>query len=228
MGVDVIEAGFPIASEGDFRAVNEIAKRVARASSAGWPAPRGDIDRAAEALKPAERRRIHTFIGTSPLHRQYQLNLDTEQVHQRVIDSVTRARRYTDDVEWSGMDASRTEPDFLFRCIERAIACGATTVNIPDTVGYAYPEEFADLIRAIRNNVPNIDKAVISVHCHNDLGLAVANCLLAVEAGARQIECTINGIGERAGNCALEEVVMAMHVRADRLPTGPASSPRTS
>ena len=135
-----------------------------------------------------------------------------------MIDSVTRARRYTDDVEWSGMDASRTEPDFLFRCIESAIKAGATTINIPDTVGYAYPEEFADLIREIRNNVPNIDQAVISVHCHNDLGLAVANSLRAVEAGARQIECTINGIGERAGNCSLEEVVMAMKVRADRLP----------
>ena len=146
-----------------------------------------------------------------------------------MIDSVTRARRYTDDVEWSAMDASRTEPDFLFRCIESAIEAGATTINIPDTVGYAYPEEFADLIREIRNSVPNIDQAIISVHCHNDLGLAVANSLLAVEAGARQIECTINGIGERAGNCALEEVVMAMRVRADRLPLPqPASSPRRS
>ena len=177
-----------------------------------------DIDRAAEALQPAARRRIHTFIGTSPLHRKYQLQLDAEEVHQRVIDSVTRARRYTDDVEWSAMDASRTEPEFLLRCIESAIKAGATTINIPDTVGYAYPEEFADLIREIIANVANIDRAVISVHCHNDLGLAVANSLRAVEAGARQIECTINGIGERAGNCSLEEVVMAMKVRADRLP----------
>jgi len=219
MGVDIIEAGFAIASDGDFQSVHAIAKRVkdsvvcslARANAA-------DIDRAAEALQPAQRKRIHTFIGTSPLHRQYQLNLDQEQVHQRVIDSVTRARRYAEDVEWSAMDASRTEQDFLFRCIETAIRCGATTVNIPDTVGYAYPEEFGDLIRAIRDNVPNIDKAIISVHCHNDLGLAVANSLLAVKAGARQIECTINGIGERAGNCALEEVVMAMKVRHDLLP----------
>jgi 2-isopropylmalate synthase len=219
MGVDVIEAGFPIASEGDFRAVNEIAKRVKRSVVCGLArAAQGDIDRAGEALQPAERKRVHTFIGTSPLHRKFQLQLDAEQVHERVIESVTRARRYTDDVEWSGMDASRTEPDFLFRCIESAILAGATTINIPDTVGYAYPEEFADLIREIRNNVPNIDKAVISFHCHNDLGLAVANSLRAVEAGARQIECTINGIGERAGNCSLEEVVMAMHVRADRLP----------
>jgi len=219
MGVDVIEAGFPIASEGDFQAVHEIAKRVKGSVVCGLArAAAGDIDRAGEALHPAARKRVHTFIGTSPLHRKYQLQLDAEQVHERVIESVTRARRYTDDVEWSGMDASRTEPDFLFRCIESAIKAGATTVNIPDTVGYAYPEEFADLIREIRNNVPNIDKAVISVHCHNDLGLAVANSLRAVEAGARQIECTINGIGERAGNCSLEEVVMAMRVRADRLP----------
>jgi 2-isopropylmalate synthase len=221
MGVDVIEAGFPIASEGDFEAVHEVAKLVRASVVCGLArAANGDIDRAAEALRPAARPRIHTFIGTSPLHRKYQLQLDAEEVHQRVVDSVTRARRYTDDVEWSGMDASRTEPDFLFRCIESAIAAGATTVNIPDTVGYAYPEEFADLIREIRDNVPNIDKAVISVHCHNDLGLAVANSLLAVDAGARQIECTINGIGERAGNCALEEVVMAMRVRADRLGYG--------
>ncbi len=219
MGVDVIEAGFAIASEGDFQCVNEVSRLVkdsvvcslARANAA-------DIDRAAEALEPAKRKRIHTFIGTSPLHRQYQLNLDQEQVHQRIIDSVTRARRYTDDVEWSAMDASRTEKDYLFRCIETAIACGATTVNIPDTVGYAYPEEFADLIREIRSTVPNIDKAVISVHCHNDLGLAVANSLLAVKAGARQIECTINGIGERAGNAALEELVMAVRTRPDVLP----------
>jgi 2-isopropylmalate synthase len=218
MGVDVIEAGFPIASEGDFQAVQEVAKLVKHSVVCGLArAAYGDIDRAAEALQPAERSRIHTFIGTSPLHRKYQLQLEADEVHERVIDSVTRARRYTDDVEWSGMDASRTEPDFLFRCIESAIKSGASTINIPDTVGYAYPEEFADLIREIRNNVPNIDRAIISVHCHNDLGLAVANSLLAVDAGARQIECTINGIGERAGNCALEEVVMAMRVRADRL-----------
>lgn len=219
MGVDVIEAGFPIASDGDFEAVRAIADVVTGSVVCGLArAASGDIDRAGEALQPAERRRIHTFIGTSPLHRKYQLGLEADEVHRRVVESVTRARRYTDDVEWSGMDASRTEPDFLFRCVESAIRAGATTINIPDTVGYAYPEEFADLIREIRNNVPNIDRAVISVHCHNDLGLAVANSLRAVEAGARQIECTINGIGERAGNCSLEEVVMAMHVRADRLP----------
>jgi 2-isopropylmalate synthase len=219
MGVDVIEAGFAIASEGDFQCVNEVSKLVTESVVCSLArANMADIDRAAEALEPARRKRIHTFIGTSPLHRQFQLNLDKEQVHQRIIDSVTRARRYTDDVEWSAMDASRTEKDYLFRCIETAIACGATTVNIPDTVGYAYPEEFADLIREIRETVPNIDKAVISVHCHNDLGLAVANSLLAVKAGARQIECTINGIGERAGNAALEELVMAVRTRPDVLP----------
>ncbi|WP_191061540.1 2-isopropylmalate synthase [Geminicoccus harenae] len=219
MGVDVIEAGFAIASEGDFQCVNEVSKLVSESVVCSLArANAADIDRAAEALEPAKRKRIHTFIGTSPLHRQYQLNLDQEQVHQRIIDSVTRARRYTDDVEWSAMDASRTEKDYLFRCIETAIACGATTVNIPDTVGYAYPEEFAELIREIRSTVPNIDKAIISVHCHNDLGLAVANSLLAVKAGARQIECTINGIGERAGNAALEELVMAVRTRPDVLP----------
>jgi len=219
MGVDVIEAGFPIASVGDFEAVRDIAAKVKESVVCGLArAAAADIDRAAEALKPAERGRIHTFIGTSPLHREYQLQLDQEQVHDYIVSSVTRARSYTDDVEWSAMDASRTEHDFLFRCIETAIKCGANTVNIPDTVGYAYPEEFADLIRAIRDNVPNIDKAVISVHCHNDLGLAVANSLRAIQAGARQIECTINGIGERAGNCALEEVVMGIKTRHDLLP----------
>lgn len=219
MGVDVIEAGFPIASEGDFRAVHEVAKRVKESVVCGLArAAQADIDRAAEALKPAARKRIHTFISTSPLHMKYKLQLEPEQVHERVIESVTRARRWTDDVEWSCEDGSRTEHDFLFRCIESAIHAGATTINIPDTVGYAYPEEFADLIREIRNNVPNIDRAIISVHCHNDLGLAVANSLRAVEAGARQIECTINGIGERAGNASLEEIVMAMRTRHDRLP----------
>jgi 2-isopropylmalate synthase len=219
MGVDVIEAGFAIASEGDFAAVRAIAARVKDSTVCSLArAAAADIDRAAEALEPAARPRIHTFIGTSPLHREFQLQLDREQVHARVLESVGRARRYTDDVEWSAMDASRTEPDFLFRCIESAIKAGASTVNIPDTVGYAYPEEFADLIRAIRANVPNIDRAVISVHCHNDLGLAVANSLLAVKAGARQVECTINGIGERAGNAALEEIVMAIRTRADVLP----------
>ena len=219
MGVDIIEAGFPIASKGDFQAVQEIAKVVKNSVVCGLArAAAGDIDRAGEALEPAERKRIHTFISTSPLHMKYKLQMEPDDVHQAVIDSVKRARQWTDDVEWSGEDGSRTEHDFLFRCIESAIAAGATTINIPDTVGYSYPEEFADLIRSIRNNVPNIDKAVLSVHCHNDLGLAVANSLRAVQAGARQIECTINGIGERAGNAALEELVMAIKTRQDQLP----------
>ncbi|GBD40953.1 2-isopropylmalate synthase [bacterium HR39] len=219
LGVDIIEAGFPIASEGDFEAVREIAKRVKKSVVCGLArANFEDIDRAGEALKPAERKRIHTFIATSPIHMRYKLRMSPEEVLERVRASVERARRWTDDVEWSGEDASRSDRDFLCRCIETAIAAGATTVNIPDTVGYAYPEEFADLIRYIRNNVPNIDKAVISVHCHNDLGLAVANSLRAIEAGARQVECTINGIGERAGNAALEEIVMAIRTRSDILP----------
>jgi 2-isopropylmalate synthase len=219
MRVDVIEAGFPIASEGDFQAVHEIAKRLKESVVCGLArAGRADVERAGEALKPAARPRIHTFISTSPLHMKHKLQMEPEKVHQAVIDSVTLARRYTDDVEWSGEDGSRTEIDFLCRCIESAIDAGATTINIPDTVGYACPEEFAELFRTIRNRVPNIDKAVLSAHCHNDLGLAVANSLAAVEAGARQVECTINGIGERAGNAALEEIVMALRTRHDLLP----------
>ena len=219
MGVDIIEAGFPIASNGDFEAVSEIAKRVKRAVVCGLArASNNDIDRAAEAVSHAERRRIHTFIGTSPLHRQFQLQLDQDQVHERVVSSVTRARNYTDDVEWSPMDATRTEHDFLCRVVETAIRCGATTINIPDTVGYATPDEFRDLITMLIGRVPNADKVVFSTHCHNDLGLAVANSLSGVFGGARQIECSINGLGERAGNAALEEVVMAIKTRADVIP----------
>ncbi len=219
MGVDIIEAGFPIASNGDFEAVSEIAKRVKRAVVCGLArANNADIDRAAEALQHAERRRIHTFIGTSPLHREFQLQLDKDQVHERVVSSVTRARNFTDDVEWSPMDATRTEHDFLCRVVETAIKCGATTINIPDTVGYATPEEFRELIRMLVERVPNADKVVFSTHCHDDLGMAVANSLGGVIGGARQIECTINGLGERAGNAALEEVVMAIRTRGDILP----------
>lgn len=219
MGVDVIEAGFPIASEGDFEAVRAIAQKVKKSVVCGLArANVADIDRAGEALRAAERKRIHTFIATSPLHMRYKLQMTPEQVLERVEASVKRARQWTDDVEWSGEDASRSERDFLCRCIETAIRAGATTINIPDTVGYAYPEEFADLIRYIREHVPNIDRAVLSVHCHNDLGLAVANSLRAIQAGARQVECTINGIGERAGNAALEEIVMAIRTRNDLLP----------
>ena len=219
MGVDVIEAGFPIASPGDFEAVKEVAK-VVRDSIVCGLARSGnmDIDSAAEALKPAERGRIHTFISTSPLHMSKKLQMSPEEVHQAVIDSVTRARGYTEDVEWSCEDGTRTEHDFLCRCVESAIASGASTINIPDTVGYTVPEEFAALIKMVMERVPNSDKAVFSVHCHNDLGLAVANSLAAVQVGARQVECTINGIGERAGNASLEEIVMALRTRYDVMP----------
>jgi 2-isopropylmalate synthase len=219
MGVDVIEAGFPIASNGDFEAVREIARLVKTASVCGLArAGRMDIDRAWEALKHAKRPRIHTFLSTSALHMKYKLQMEPEAVHQAVIDSVTYARNLCDDVEWSPEDGSRTDHDFLCRTVESAIKAGARTINVPDTVGYAVPEEFAALIRMLVERVPNIDKAIISVHCHNDLGLAVANSLAAVGAGARQIECTVNGLGERAGNCAMEEVVMALKTRQDAMP----------
>jgi 2-isopropylmalate synthase len=219
MGVDIIEAGFPIASEGDFAAVQEIARRTKNAvvcglSRAGFK----DIDRCAEAIKPARRGRIHTFLSTSPVHMKWKLQKEPHEVYEMVIAQVTRARNHTDDVEWSSEDGTRTEHDFLCRCVEAAINAGATTINIPDTVGYATPEEYFSLIRMVRERVPNSSKARFSVHCHDDLGMAVANSLAGVRAGARQIECTINGIGERAGNAALEEVVMAMRVRNDVLP----------
>lgn len=219
MGVDIIEAGFPIASEGDFRAVNEISKVVTESVVCGLArATRMDIERAAEAIKPAQRGRIHTFISTSPLHMKHKLQMEPEQVYQAVIDSVTFARQFTDDVEWSCEDGSRTEHDFMCRTVEAAIKAGASTINIPDTVGYALPDEFGAIIAMLFNRVPNIDKAIISVHCHNDLGLAVANSLAAVKAGARQVECTINGLGERAGNAALEEIVMALRTRQNTMP----------
>ena len=219
MGVDIIEAGFPIASNGDFAAVNEVSKLVTGSTVCGLArASHRDIDRAAEALRPAPRKRLHTFISTSPLHMKYKLQMEPEAVYEAVIDSVTYARRFTDDVEWSPEDGSRTEHDFLCRTVEAAIDAGARTINIPDTVGYAVPNEFAALIEMLFNRVPNIDKAVISVHCHNDLGLAVANSLAALGAGARQIECTVNGLGERAGNAAMEEILMALRTRPDQLP----------
>ncbi len=219
MGVDIIEAGFPIASEGDFRAVSEIAKNAKNAVICGLArsAP-GDIDRAAEALKAAERFRIHTFISTSPLHMKYKLQMEPDAVIEAIEASVSRARNLTDDVQWSPEDGTRTEPDFLCRAVETAIRAGATTINIPDTVGYTVPSESARLIAMLRERVPGADEVIFATHCHNDLGMAVANALAAVEAGARQIECTINGLGERAGNAALEEVVMAMRVRNDVLP----------
>ena len=219
MGVDVIEAGFPVASRGDFEAVHAIASSVRNSTVCGLArATKGDIEMVAEAIRPAARGRIHTFISTSPLHMKYKLEMEPDQVVERIIDSVRMARRFTDDVEWSCEDGSRTEHDFLCRCVETAIAAGATTINVPDTVGYAIPDEFAAIIAMLMNRVPNIDQAVISVHCHNDLGLAVANSLAAVKAGARQVECTVNGLGERAGNAAMEEIVMALKTRHDNLP----------
>lgn len=216
LGVDVIEAGFPIASPGDFEAVNEIAKLVKNATVCGLSrAKKGDIEAAGQAIAPAERRRIHTFISTSPLHMKYKLKMEPEAVLEAIDQSVRWAREYTDDVEWSAEDASRTEPDFLCRAVEVAIKAGASTINVPDTVGYAVPEEYAGLFRMLLERVPGADDVIFSTHCHNDLGLAVANSLAGVQAGARQIECTINGIGERAGNAALEEVVMAMRTRPD-------------
>src|ERR1700682_5943301 len=219
MGVDIIEAGFPIASDGDFAAVNEIAKRSKNAVICGLSrASPKDIDRCAEAIKPAKRKRIHTFLSTSPVHMKYKLQKEPHEVYEMVIGQVTRARGHTDDVEWSAEDGTRTEHDFLCRCVKAAINAGATTINIPDTVGYTVPEEYFALFKMVRERVPNSDKAVFSVHCHDDLGMAVANSLAGVRAGARQIECTVNGIGERAGNCSLEEAVMAMRVRNDVMP----------
>lgn len=219
LGVDVIEAGFPIASPGDFEAVNQIAKTVKNATVCGLSrALKKDIEAAGRAIEPAEKKRIHTFISTSPLHMKYKLQMEPDDVVQAVHDSVTYARTFTDDVEWSAEDASRTEDDFLCRTVETAIKAGATTINIPDTVGYALPDDYAAKITMLMNRVPGIENVIISTHCHNDLGLAVANSLAGVNAGARQIECTINGIGERAGNAALEEIVMAIRTRADILP----------
>lgn len=219
MGVDIIEAGFPIASDGDFAAVHEIAKRTKNAVVCGLSrAAFNDIDRCAEAIKPAARKRIHTFLSTSPVHMKWKLQKEPHQVLDMVVAQVTRARNHVDDVEWSAEDGTRTEFEFLCRCVEAAIKAGASTINIPDTVGYTVPEEYFDMFKRVRENVPNSDKAVFSVHCHNDLGMATANSLAGIRAGARQVECTINGIGERAGNTALEEVVMALRVRNDVMP----------
>jgi 2-isopropylmalate synthase len=219
MGVDIIEAGFPISSPGDFKAVSEITKLVKRASVCGLArAGFKDIDRAGEALKGAQRPRIHTFISTSPVHMKHKLNMGENAVLEAIGASVTRARNFTSDVQWSAEDATRTVPDFLCRCVEVAIHSGATTINIPDTVGYTTPQEYFEIVTMLRNRVPNADKVTFSTHCHNDLGLAVANSLAGVLAGAGQVECTINGIGERAGNAALEEIVMALKVRKDIMP----------
>ena len=216
LGVDVIEAGFPLSSPSDFEAVRTIAQEVHKPTICALArALPQDIDRAWEAIKDAEHPRIHTFLSASDIHLVYQLKKSREEIIEMARSMVARAKKYVADVEFSPMDASRTEPDYLYQILREAIAAGATTVNIPDTVGYAIPAEFGHLIEGITQNVPNIDKAVISVHCHNDLGLAVANSLEAIKHGARQVECTINGIGERAGNASLEEIVMALKTRND-------------
>lgn len=219
MGVDVIEAGFPNASNGDFEAVRAVGAVLENAVLCGLSrAQPKDIERCAEAIKAAKRRRIHTFISTSPIHMKHKLNMESHQVLDAVSASVTLARNFTDDVEWSAEDATRTERDFLKRCVESAIRAGATTINIPDTVGYSYPDEYRALFEDLIASVPGADAVIFSSHCHNDLGLAVANSLAAVQGGARQIECALNGLGERAGNAALEEVVMAFKVRGEALP----------
>ncbi len=216
LGVDVMEAGFPIASPGDFEAVREISSTMQGTTFCGLArCSDKDIDRAWEALKHAERSRIHVFLATSAIHREFKLKMTREQIIARAVEGVTRAHSYCDDIEFSPEDAARTEHDFLCEVVEAAIAAGASTINIPDTVGYATPQQMGETISMLFNRVPNIDQAVISIHCHNDLGLAVANSLAAVQNGAGQIECTVNGIGERAGNCSLEEVVMALKTRQD-------------
>jgi 2-isopropylmalate synthase len=219
LGVDVLEAGFPIASKGDFQAVQAVARQIRKPRIAALSrAVRQDIDCAWEALKEAGRPCIHTFLATSDIHLQYKLKMSRERCLEQAADAVRHARNFCEDVEFSAEDATRSDLEFLCRVVEAVVKEGATTVNLPDTVGYCIPSEYAELIRTIRERVPGMDKVIVSVHCHDDLGVAVANTLAAVEAGARQVECTINGIGERAGNAALEEIVVAMNVRGDRLP----------
>ena len=219
MKVDIIEAGFPIASEGDFESVKSVAEIIKDSTVCGLArAKPGDIERAGEAIKPANSGRIHTFLATSPIHMKHKLQMTPDQVVEAAVASVKLARQFTDDVEFSPEDAGRSEPDFLCRILEAVIAEGATTINIPDTVGYNVPHQFGNLVRDLMERIPNSDKAIFSVHCHNDLGLAVGNSLSAVLNGARQVECTINGLGERAGNASLEEIVMAVRTRQDIFP----------
>ena len=219
LGVDIIEAGFPIASPADSEATRQVASEVRRPVIAALArCRRVDIDEAARALQPAARPRIHTFLATSDLHLERKLRISREACLEQIVDGVRLARSFTDDVEFSAEDATRSDRDFLCRVVEAAIDAGATTINLPDTVGYATPEDLREFFEEIRRRVPNADKAIFSTHCHDDLGLAVANSLAAVQGGVRQIECTINGIGERAGNASLEEIVMAFRVRQDRLP----------
>ncbi|MEQ1869584.1 MAG: 2-isopropylmalate synthase [Vicinamibacterales bacterium] len=219
MGVDVIEAGFPIASPADAEGTRQVSMAVRRPVIAALArCRRADIEEAARALESAERKRIHTFLATSDLHLERKLRITREQCLDAILDSVTLARQFTDDVEFSAEDATRSDRDFLCRVVEGAIRAGATTINLPDTVGFTVPQESREFFSEIRSRVPNSDRAIFSAHCHDDLGLAVANSLAALEGGARQVECTINGIGERAGNASLEEIVMALRVRADRMP----------
>jgi 2-isopropylmalate synthase len=216
LGVDIIEAGFPVISKGDFESVQMVAKKIKGSTVAGLArAVKKDIEAAGEALKAAKRPRIHVFLATSKIHLEHKLKKSPDEIVQMAVDAVKLARGYADDIEFSPEDASRSEKKFLYRVLEAVIKAGARTVNIPDTVGYAIPEQYGQLMLDIRNNVPNISKAVIAVHCHDDLGLAVANSLCAVKNGARQVECTINGIGERAGNASMEEIVMALRTRSD-------------
>jgi 2-isopropylmalate synthase len=216
LGVDIIEAGFPIASPGDFEAVQAVAQQVHGPVICGLArCNKDDIDRAWEALREAAKARIHVFLATSAIHREYKLHMAKDEIVRRAVEAVERAKEHCDDIEFSPEDAARTELEFLAEVVEKVVAAGATTVNIPDTVGFAVPEQYAGAIRYLKQNVAGIDKAVLSVHCHNDLGLAVANSLAALKEGARQVECTINGLGERAGNCALEEIVMAVRTRQD-------------
>ena len=219
MKVDIIEAGFPIASNGDFEAVQEISRKLYNSTIAGLArASLKDIDRAWEAVKSAKSPRIHTFIATSPLHMKYKLKKSEEEVLEAIQKTVSYARNLCPNIEWSCEDGGRSNLDFLYQCIELAIKCGASTINIPDTVGYTLPNEFGSIFKSVRNNVPNIDKIILSTHTHNDLGLAVANSMAAIKEGARQVECTINGLGERAGNAALEEIVMTLKVKKDLMP----------
>lgn len=216
MRVDIIEAGFPAASPGDFEAVKQVAKEIKDSTVCALArAVSGDLDKAAKAVQPARSGRIHTFIATSPIHMREKLRLTEDQVLERAVWAVKKARNFTDDVEFSPEDAGRSDLDFLCRVLEATIKAGARTVNIPDTVGYNLPGQFAELIKNLMEKIPNSDQAIFSVHCHNDLGLAVANSLAAVRSGARQVECTINGLGERAGNASLEEIVMAVRTRQD-------------
>ena len=219
MGVDVLEAGFPAASQGDFEAVSEISKILTKTIPCGLArAVKNDLDRCYESLKHSKHFRIHTFISTSDLHMKFKLQKTREEVLDLIKFSVEYAKQFTQDVEWSPEDATRTDSDYLCKTVEHAIKCGATTINIPDTVGYATPSDYERIIKDLFNRVPNIDKVVVSTHTHNDLGLGVANALAGISAGARQVECTINGIGERAGNAALEEIVMAIKTRNDLMP----------